>query len=99
MVAVAFVIVFFLPEEPLRTLSGIQARQQDLDAASDAASDAAKDAATAARAAAVTAGSSQPAPGESIHPDAARPDGMRANGVRPDGVRATGSPPRVTSAD
>jgi EmrB/QacA subfamily drug resistance transporter len=105
-VAVALVTVFFLPEEPLRTLSGIQARQQDLDAARRRAADAdaAADAATAARAAAVTAGSSQPAPGEIVHADGARRDGVRTNGVRTDGVRADGirapvSPPRVPTAD
>ena len=85
-VAVAFLIVFFLPEEPLRTLSGIAARQQDEDAATGAAA--------AAAVAAVTAGSSQPAPGESI-----LSDGVRSNGFRPDGVPATGAPPRVPSAD
>ena len=82
-VAVAFVIVFFLPEEPLRTLSGIQARQQDLDAAT----------------AAVTAGSSQPAPGESMHANGARSNGVRPAGVRADGIPAPGSPPRVPSVD
>ena len=115
-VAVALVTVFFLPEEPLRTLSGIQARQQDLDAARRSAADpdAAADAATAARGAAVTAGSSQPAPGEIVHADGTRRDGARTNGVRSDGVRADRvradgvradrvrapvSPPRSPSAD
>ena len=107
-VAAAFVIVFFLPEEPLRTLSGIQARQQDLDAASDAASEAASDtdsdAARAARAAAVSAGSSQAAPGESIHPNGVSPNGVSPNGIRPhvpgaDGVATTGSPNRVPAKD
>jgi EmrB/QacA subfamily drug resistance transporter len=39
--AVALVVVFFLPEEPLRTVSGIQAREADQAAASAAAANAA----------------------------------------------------------
>jgi EmrB/QacA subfamily drug resistance transporter len=94
-VAAALVIVFFLPEEPLRTLSGIQARQQEEDAA---------DAAIAAEAAAVTAGSSQSAPAQSIHPNGSHPngvypDGSQPNGSQPDGVRAAGSVPRATPLD
>ena len=95
-VAVAFVVVFFLPEEPLRTLSGIEARQQEQDAAAGAAA-----------AAAVTAGSSQPAPGESIHengsralgrPTLGRPTLGHRNGSHPDGVRNPKPQPR-TSVD
>ena len=52
------VVVFFLPEEPLRSLSGLQARQQE-DAESAAAT-----ARTAAGAAAVSAPSSQMVDGE-----------------------------------
>ena len=52
-VLVALVVVFFLPEEPLRQLSGLQAREQE---AAD----------TAAAAAAVSAGSSQMVDGELI---------------------------------
>ena len=49
MLLVAFVMVFFLPEEKLRTMSGIQARQQQE----------ADEAAVAAEAAGVSASSSQ----------------------------------------
>jgi hypothetical protein len=50
---VALVVVFFLPEEPLRVLSGLQAREQE-------------DADTAAAAAAVSAPSSQMVDGERL---------------------------------
>ena len=50
---VALVVVFFLPEEPLRSLSGLQAREQE-------------DADTAAVAATVSAPSSQMVDGEGL---------------------------------
>jgi MFS family permease len=59
-VLVAFVVVFFLPEERLRTVSGIEARRQDAAAAALPRQDA------AGRAAAVSAPSSQSVDGASL---------------------------------
>jgi hypothetical protein len=69
-VLVAFVLVFFLPEEKLRTMSGIEARRQDAANAAEAADAAAaasipgQDA--AGRAAAVSAPSSQMVDGATL---------------------------------
>jgi hypothetical protein len=60
-VLVAFVLVFFLPEEKLRTVSGIEARRQD---AAAAAAVPGHDA--AGRAAAVSAPSSQMVDGATL---------------------------------
>jgi EmrB/QacA subfamily drug resistance transporter len=60
-VLVAFVVVFFLPEEKLRTVSGIEARRQDAAAAAGVPG---QDA--AGRAAAVSAPSSQMVDGASL---------------------------------
>jgi hypothetical protein len=65
----ALVVVFFLPEEKLRSMSGIQARQQEADEAVAAAAAAANQ---------VSAPSSQMVDGqlieESAVPDAREPD-------------------------
>ena len=63
MLLVAFVVVFFLPEEKLRTLSGIQARQQqeadDAASAAEAAGAGTRPGHDSSAAAAVSAPSSQ----------------------------------------
>jgi EmrB/QacA subfamily drug resistance transporter len=64
-VLVAFVLVFFLPEEKLRTMSGIEARRQD-DAAAAAAAAALPGHDVAGRAAAVSAPSSQMVDGAAL---------------------------------
>ena len=64
-VLVAFVLVFFLPEEKLRTMSGIEARRQD-DAAAAAAAAALPGHDVAGRAAAVSAPSSQMVDGATL---------------------------------
>ncbi len=60
--AVAMVVVLFLPEEPLRQVSGIQARQQDAD--------------ETAAAAAVSLGSSQMVDGETVSSPAPQNRGL-----------------------
>ena len=63
-VLVAFVVVFFLPEEKLRTMSGIEARRQDAADAVAAATVPGQDA--AGRAASVAAPSSQMVDGATL---------------------------------
>ena len=53
---IALIVVFFLPEEPLRTVSGIQARHED-------------DVQRASEAAAVSTGSSQMVDGDALTTD------------------------------
>jgi hypothetical protein len=73
---VAFVVVFFLPEEKLRTMSGIQARQQQE----------ADDAAIAAEAAGVSAPSSQMVDGAVVEESAAAAGADLAAAPEPLGV-------------
>jgi EmrB/QacA subfamily drug resistance transporter len=63
-VLVAFVLVFFLPEEKLRTMSGIEARRQEEEAAAAAAGIPGHD--LAGRAASVSAPSSQMVDGATL---------------------------------
>jgi hypothetical protein len=64
-VFIAFVLVFFLPEEKLRTMSGIEARRQD-EAAAAAAAATVPGHDVAGRAASVSAPSSQMVDGATV---------------------------------
>ena len=86
-VLVAFVVVFFLPEEKLRTMSGIEARRQDAaDAAHAAVADLVPGHDPASRAASVSAPSSQMVDGATL--DEADLDEAAATAARAAAPRA-----------
>ena len=91
-VLVAFVVVFFLPEEKLRTMSGIEARRQDAADAAAAATVPGHD--PASRAASVSAPSSQMVDGATL--DEADLDEAGSSG-EPE-PRARGPPAQGSSA-